>query len=121
MDWEPVRPVREKIEAIDIDPENSKLVIIKIPLNINPKREWEYFFENPKALKGPIYSQKVRGDQIIVKANRKSPAEAVKQIFDYVESTNKRYKKFLDKNKGKYMDKEDKILEKITEKIRNEI
>lgn len=119
MDWGSVRPIRDEIEAVDLDPENDDLVIIKIPLNKNPRLEWEYFFENPKALKGPIYSQKVRGDQVLVWANRDSPAEAVKQIFEYIESTNERYKEFLEKNKDKYIDEDEKELERITEKIRN--
>lgn len=119
MNWNPIFPIKGKIEAVDIDPNNNKLVIIKIPLNRNPKLEWEYFFENPKAMKGPIYSQKVRGDQILVKANRKASAEAVKQVLNYIESTNELYKEFLDKNRDKFIESEEKTLEKITEKIRD--
>lgn len=117
MDWNPVRPIKDEIEAVDIDSEKPDLVIIKIPLNKNPKLEWEHFFENPKALKGPIYSQVVRGDQVLVWANRDSPVEAVEQIFEYIESTNDRFEEFLEKNKDKFIDEEEKELEKITDKI----
>ncbi len=88
MDWDPFRPNRREIEAVGIDPENNNLVIIKIPLNKNPRLEWECFFENPKEVKGPIHSEKVRGDQVLVRVNRDSPIEAVEQIFKYIEFLN---------------------------------
>ncbi len=119
MNWDSVRPIRDEIEAVDIDPKKPDLVIIKIPLNKNPELVWEYFFENPKALKGPIYSQKVRGDQIMIWAKKDQPVVAVDQIFDYIDSTNERYEEFLEKNEDLYLDKDEEELKEITEKIRN--
>ena len=119
MDWKPVCPKKEKAEAVDVDPGNTDLVVIKIPLNKNPNLEWEYFFENPKGFKGPIYSQKVRGNQVLLKAKKDSPVEAVKQVFDYIKSANKRYREFIEDQKDRYVDLEEKELEKITEKIRD--
>lgn len=118
MRWDPIEPIKEEAEAIDVDPKNQELVVIKVPLNKNPPPDWEYFFENPKFLKGPIYSLKARGDQILVKANKDHPVEALKQAYEYLEDTNDRYKKFLEKNEDKYINIEENELEEITEKIR---
>ncbi len=119
MNFDPVNPIKEEIEAVDIDPQNPDLVIIKIPLNKNPELGWESFFENPKVLKGPIYSQKVRGNQILVWSQKDQPVEAVKQIFDYIDSTNERYEEFLEENEDKFIDEDEKELKEITEKIKN--
>lgn len=118
MSWDPIEPVENEAEAIDVDPENPSLVVIKVPLNKNPAPDWEYFFENQKFLKGPIHSLKVRGDQILVKSNKDRPVEALEQTYEYLENTNDRYRKFLEKNEDKWVNVEEKELEEITEKIR---
>ncbi len=118
MTWKPVRPIKEKIEAVDIERKHGELVIIKIPLNKNPNLQWEYEFENPKALKGPIYSQKVLGDAIIVKANRDRPVDAVKQIYEYIESTNESYQEYLEDGEKEFIDVDEEELEEVTEEIR---
>lgn len=118
MSWEPIKPVKEEAEAIDIDPENQDLVVIKVPLSRNPSLDWEYFFENPKFMKGPIHSQKVLGDQIIVKAHKENPIEALEQSYKNIENANDRYREFLEKNEDKFINIGERELEKITKKIR---
>ena len=128
MDWEPIKPAKDEVEAVEIDPEHPELVIIEIPINRRPEPEWKYFFENPKKVEEytvPVHSKEVLGDSIKVLADRDYPVKAVKDVYKQIESANEKYRGFSEKKEDqvkieeKEYEEDEKVLKEITERIRN--
>lgn len=128
MNWEPIQPIKDKVKAVEIDPQAPGLVIIEVPLNRRPEPEWKRFIERPEDYLGEytvsVHSPEVEGERIILRADRRNPNPELKWAYKYIELANERYKRFLGEKKESEIQEAKKQaevreeLEKITERIR---
>jgi hypothetical protein len=128
MNWKPIQPLKDQTKAVRIDPEKPGLVIIEIPLDRMPEPEWCDFIENPsrylKEWTPSVNPVKVSGDKIQVRADKKTPGEALKWTYKYIELANERYLEFLREKEAQERQeieargKSEKELEEITKRIR---
>ena len=80
-----------KIKAIGTDQEHSGLIIVEIPLNINPDRYWIKCLEKPTSMSPSVHPPKVYGKTIEFRTTEDRVVEDTKWILKYIVSANNCY------------------------------
>jgi len=114
-----------KIKVIGIDREHPGLVIVEIPLNVQPPSEWIECFRHPSTWNPSIHRPSVNGRSIIWRAVKESVDKDIQWIFRYIEQANACYERIL-KEKEKERERVEREesaqkseLEEIEKKLEN--
>lgn len=114
-----------KIEAIGRDPEHPGLIIIKIPLNDEPNRDWIDCFEQPSKWTPSVLMPRVSGKAILWRSPEGSIKKDIHWVFDYMEQANACYERVMKKRQEeqKRIEEHERLeaekLRKITEKLKD--
>lgn len=86
-----------KIEAIGRDPEHPGLIIIEIPLNDEPDRDWINCFEHPSKWTPSVHMPRVSVKTILWRSPEDSIEKDIHWVFDYMEQANVCYERVMKK------------------------